>query len=63
MAALAAARTFAGVSKSGSPIWRWMIERPVASRARALAATSNALSVPIESMRAAAFMARIIRWH
>ena len=43
----------AGVSKSGSPIWRWMIERPCASSARARALTSNALSVPIVRMREA----------
>jgi hypothetical protein len=36
------------------------MDRPVASSARALAETSNAVSVPIESIRAAVFMARII---
>src|SRR2546430_1382476 len=42
---------WAGVSKSGSPISRWMIFRPCASRARARARTSNADSVPIRPTR------------
>ena len=58
---MAAARTFAGVSKSGSPISRWMTLRPVASSARARAATSNALSVPIVLIRDARRTAILLR--
>ena len=47
--------TLRGVSKSGSPISRWMTSRPVASSARARAAASKAVSVPIRSMRLASF--------
>src|SRR5216684_5502651 len=42
-----------GVAKSGSPISRWTISLPSASRRRALASTSNALSVPRRDMRSA----------
>src|SRR5207253_4739295 len=42
-----------GVSKSGSPISRWMTLRPFASSARARASTSNADSVPRRDMREA----------
>src|SRR5215212_141638 len=45
-----------GVSKSGSPISRWMISRPVASSALALARTENAVSVPSRSIRSASFI-------
>src|SRR5579884_255747 len=45
--------TVGGVSKSGSPISRWMMWRPSRSRARARASTSNAVSVPSRSMRLA----------
>src|SRR6185312_1093945 len=38
--------TCSGVSKSGSPISRWTIERPSASKARASPRTSNAFSLP-----------------
>src|SRR5258706_11650300 len=44
---------FIGVSKSGSPISRWTMSFPCASRARALARTSNAVSVPRRLMRSA----------
>src|SRR5881398_2152119 len=47
---------FGGVGKSGSPISRWTMLRPCASSLRALARTSNAVSVPISSMRRANFM-------
>src|SRR5215212_5296825 len=40
-----------GVSKSGSPISRWMISRPCASSALAFARTEKAVSVPRRSMR------------
>src|SRR2546425_971065 len=39
----------AGVSKSGSPISRWMTRRPDASSAFARASTSKAVSVPRRS--------------
>src|SRR2546422_7462621 len=42
-----------GVSKSGSPISRWMIERPAASSAFARANTSKAVSVPSTPIRSA----------
>src|SRR5712692_7705791 len=42
-----------GVAKSGSPISRWTMRLPSASRRRALARTSNALSVPRCDMRSA----------
>src|SRR5712691_89358 len=42
-----------GVAKSGSPISRWTMRFPSASRRRALASTSNALSVPRRDMRSA----------
>src|SRR5438045_7039655 len=42
-----------GVSKSGSPISRWMTLRPSASSARARARTSKADSVPRRDRRAA----------
>src|SRR5688572_1916212 len=41
------------VSKSGSPISRCTMLRPCASRPRALASTSKALSVPRRAWRAA----------
>ncbi len=50
---MAASRTCAGVSKSGSPIWRWIIGRPAASSARARALTAKAPSVPIVLILAA----------
>src|SRR4051795_2632581 len=43
----------AGVSKSGSPISRWMTSRPARSIARALASTENAVSVPSRATPAA----------
>src|SRR5260370_23158823 len=46
-----------GVAKSGSPISRWTILLPSASRRRALARTSNALSVPSRDMRSANLIA------
>src|SRR5438034_11232059 len=48
---------FAGVSKSGSPISRWMTSTPVASIWRARASTSNAVSVPSRLIALASFMA------
>jgi hypothetical protein len=59
-ASRAASTTWAGVSKSGSPISRWMTSAPVASRARALASTSKADSVPSRPMRSASFMPVIV---
>src|SRR5262245_19798907 len=47
---------WAGVSKSGSPISRWMISRPARSRARARASTSKADSVPSLDIRVATSM-------
>ncbi len=47
---------WAGVSKSGSPISRWMISLPCRSRAFARARTSNADSVPSRDIRSAKFM-------
>src|SRR5207302_3021137 len=55
----AASTIFGGVGKSGSPISRWMMLRPCASSLRALASTSNAVSVPISSIRRANFMCRL----
>src|SRR5689334_11713162 len=49
---------FFGVSKSGSPIWRWMTERPWASSALARASTSNAVSVPRRLIADASLMAK-----
>src|SRR2546428_2941031 len=49
-----------GVSKSGSPISRWMISLPWRSRALAFASTSNADSVPSRPIRSAMCMAPII---
>src|SRR5258707_13418772 len=46
-----------GVAKSGSPISRWTMRLPSASRRRALARTSNALSVPSRDMRSANLIA------
>src|SRR6266571_6306380 len=40
-----------GVSKSGSPISRWIMSRPFASSAFALTNTSKAVSVPRRAMR------------
>ncbi len=45
-----------GVSKSGSPICRWMILRPWASSALARASTSKAVSVPRRPMLSASCM-------
>src|SRR5580704_15196842 len=45
-----------GVAKSGSPISRWMMSRPSASRARARTSTLKAPSTPSRSMREASFM-------
>src|SRR5687767_7251236 len=42
-----------GVSKSGSPISRWMISCPLASSALAFASTEKAVSVPSRSIRLA----------
>src|SRR5579863_9467755 len=42
-----------GVSKSGSPISRWMMSLPWASSARARFRTSNSVSVPSRDMRSA----------
>jgi hypothetical protein len=42
-----------GVAKSGWPMPRLMIERPLASSALARASTSKALSVPSRAMRPA----------
>src|SRR5438309_6779040 len=53
MASIPASITLAGVSKSGSPISRWMMFRPCASSARALARVSKAVSVPRRAMRLA----------
>src|SRR4029453_12701726 len=49
-----------GVSKSGSPISRWMISLPCRSRALARANTSNADSVPSRDMRSAKFIVSAI---
>ena len=49
-----------GVSKSGSPISRWTMCRPCASSARARAAASKAVSVPMPTMRCASFMPGIV---
>src|SRR5260370_30633886 len=46
-----------GVAKSGSPISRCTMRLPSASRRRALARTSNALSVPSRDMRSANLIA------
>src|SRR4029453_2631384 len=51
-----AATMWAGVAASGSPISRWTTSTPAASRARALASTSNADSVPSRAMRSASLM-------
>ena len=45
-----------GVAASGSPISRWTTSTPAASRARALASTWNADSVPSRVMRSASSM-------
>ena len=42
---------WAGVSKSGSPISRWMTCLPLASSARARPRTSKAVSVPSRAIR------------
>src|SRR5215218_1994962 len=44
-----------GVSKSGSPISRWMISRPCAASALAFASVEKAVSVPRRSIRLASF--------
>src|SRR5258708_5809279 len=49
-----------GVAKSGSPISRWTILLPSASRRRAFARTSNALSVPSRDIRSANFIVTIL---
>src|SRR6267143_1675393 len=56
MAEIPASTMLSGVAKSGSPISRWTICFPSASRRRALASTSNALSVPKRDMRSANFI-------
>src|SRR5260370_28202452 len=56
MAEIGASTMLSGVAKSGSPISRWTICLPPASRRRALASTSNALSVPRRDMRSANFI-------
>src|SRR5512133_1148747 len=48
---------WAGVAASGSPISRWTTSTPAASRARALASTSNADSVPSRAIRSASLTA------
>src|SRR5882762_6778311 len=53
MASMPASTTLAGVSKSGSPISRWTMSLPCASRARARASVSNAVSTPRPAMRLA----------
>ena len=50
---MAASTTLGGVSKSGSPISRWMMLLPWLSSARALLRTSKAVSVPSRDMRRA----------
>src|SRR5262249_44117078 len=50
-----------GVSKSGSPISRCTTCLPCASRARARARTSKAVSVPRRDMRAASFIGESLR--
>src|SRR5919204_2361605 len=55
MARSAASTMLGGVGKSGSPISRWMMLRPLDSSARARASTSKAVSVPISPIRAASF--------
>src|SRR5919106_271439 len=54
---MAASVMCAGVSKSGSPISRWMIFRPCTSSALAIVRTSNADSVPSRAIRLASSMA------
>src|SRR4028118_2076799 len=46
---------WSAVSKSGSPISRWMMSRPCASSAFAFARTENAVSVPRRPIRPASF--------
>src|ERR1700674_4297238 len=53
MAEMPASTMLSGVAKSGSPISRWTIFLPWASRRLALASTSNAPSVPSRDMRSA----------
>src|SRR5260370_41341545 len=53
MASTPASMTLAGVSKSGSPISRWTMSCPLASRARARTNVSKAVSVPRRVMRRA----------
>src|SRR6266853_6408430 len=53
MASIPASITLVGVSKSGSPISRWIMLLPWASSARALASVSNAVSVPRRAIRLA----------
>ena len=53
MDAYAASQMCAGVSKSGSPISRWMTSLPARSSSRARARTENAVSVPSRSRLAA----------
>ena len=54
---------FFGVSKSGSPISRWMMLRPLASRALARAKTSKAVSWPSRLIRVAMCMSsRCLLW-
>src|SRR5258708_20725955 len=57
MAEIPASTMLSGVAKSGSPISRWTMRLPAASRRRALARTSNALSVPSRDMRSANLIA------
>jgi len=53
-ACLAASTMCAGVGKSGSPISRWTMLRPLASSALARTNTSNAPSTAMRSIRSAA---------
>src|SRR5882757_5814420 len=53
MASMPASITLVGVSKSGSPISKWMMLLPWASSARALASVSKAVSVPRRAIRLA----------
>src|ERR1700736_1713324 len=59
MAEMPASMMLSGVEKSGSPISRWTMRLPSASRRRAFASTSNALSVPRRDIRSANLMATI----
>src|SRR5712672_3030119 len=55
-----ASTTFGGVSKSGSPISRWIISLPCFSSARARFRTSKAVSVPNRDIRPAKRSSNIV---